>query len=718
MSVVSSGRPVGDLDRLLNPGSVALFGASEDGSKLRGRVTRLIVENGYAGDLYFINPTGREIAGRRSHKSLADIGGPVDLAIVVVPAEHVMGVLEDCAQAGVGHVIIMSSGFAEEGGAQANVQARIADLARASGMRICGPNAEGFHNELAKLSATFSLAVDKSAASDLTVGGGRIGVIAQSGGLGFALYQQGRNLGLDFSSVVTTGNEVDLSAADFLAHMARDPDTAAVLLFLETIRDGAGFTRAMEAMAAARKPVVAVKVGRSVAGGRATVSHTGAIAGWDAAYDAMFARLGVSVADDLGSALAIISGFVTNPLPGGPRAGIVTVSGGAGALAADRLSARGLQIPQLSDDVQDTIRKLIPSYGTTLNPVDVTGQASRTGAPLRAMELLSEGEEVDAIVLAHTMSHASHPPVEVAGLKALLSRKLKPLFVFTYTSPSAFGQRAVADAGAVTYRSLSDVTLALSAMNRYREFLDARAASPVSAAVAVERLGHDAGVLSEHRAKALLERHGIDLPPRVLVADAAGLEDVPAGFFPVAAKVQSSDIPHKTEAGGVRLNLGDTNALAAARVGILEAARRYLPDARIDGVLVEPMAPKGVEMIVGMVRDPVLGPIVTVGAGGVMAELLQDVARLQAPVAEAHALTMIRSLRTFPLLDGFRGAEPADLAALARLVVQISEFATRFADDVSEVELNPVLVHPAGQGITIADALVVIDPKPTVRSVA
>lgn len=704
------GNRAGSLDRFLNPRSVALFGASEHPAKLRGHITRLIVENGYSGTLHFINPARREVAGRPCHASLAEVDGPIDLAIVVVPADEVMAVLESCVLHDVGNALVLSSGFAEEGGPKVDLQRRIASLARRSGMRICGPNSEGFHNEAAHLSATFSPAVRRMPGEVFTAATAQVGVIAQSGGVGFALSHRGRHMGLSFSQVVTTGNEVDLTAADFLAHMVDDPRTACILLFLETIRDGARFMSALTKAAQAQKPIVAIKIGRSAAGGRAAISHTGAMSGSGASYDAMFARYGVSVTDDLGQALAIVAGFVTNPLPAGRRSAVVTVSGGAGALAADRLVAGGLDLPLLGADLQQTIRSFIPAYGATANPVDVTGQATRTGAPLRTITLLCEGDEVDLVVMACTMSNPISPPVDPDQLRALLARRLKPVFFFTYTLPSAFGVRALASAGAVTYTGLDDTVAAITAMLRYRQFLDRRA--PGDPRPAQEQLlGLRAGIMSECAAKDLLAAHNIAMAPRILLRDASEAAGVPGWFYPVAAKIQSPDIPHKAEADGIRLGLASADSLKAAYDALVSAAGRFMPEAALHGVLVEKMAAEGFEMIVGVLRDPDFGPVVTVGAGGMAAELLQDVARRLGPVDEQEALEMVRSLRCFNLLDGYRGRLKADVAALGRLVAQVSQFAADYQNDIREIELNPVCVHPAGKGVTVIDALIVIDPK-------
>jgi acyl-CoA synthetase (NDP forming) len=698
----------GSLRSFLNPRSIALFGASDDPKHLRGRITRLITEKGFSGDLYLINPNRREIGGRRCYASINEVGIGVDLAAFVVPADQVLPALEDCARLGVRNALILSSGFADGGGNQSEAQDSIAALARRSGMRICGPNTVGFYQETGGVAVTFSPAIELKPEETFSASARRVGVIAQSGGLGFSLYHRGRHLGLNFSTVVTTGNEVDLTAGDFLSYMAEDEDTHAILMFLETVRDGEAFIRALQKAAAARKPIVVVKVGRSAAASRATISHTGSLAGWDAAYDAVFVRYGVTIAEDLGRAVAIAAGFVTNPLPRGKSAAIVTVSGGAGALAADRLSAGGFAIPELSESLQTQILEFLPTFASATNPVDVTGQATQTAAPLKSIEALNDSSEVDLVVMASTMSRAI-PPINIEGLRAILAKEHKPLFFYTYTLPSEFGIRALAEAGMVTYTGLEDIVATASAMAQYQDFLDRQQTCVPRAVPKPERIDRPPGVIAEHEAKDFLAAKGIAIGDRRLLHNAKDIAALPTGMFPVAVKIQSRDIPHKTEARGVRLNVGDAAALTEAYREILEAGRSYKPDAVIDGVLVEPMAPRGIEIIVGVVRDPTFGPILAVGAGGVTAELINDVVRLQGYVDEATALSLIRGLRTYALLNGYRGAPRADVQALARLVSQISAVAADHAEDIAEIELNPVLVHPQRSGVTVVDALIVIE---------
>jgi acyl-CoA synthetase (NDP forming) len=697
------------LDGFFAPRSIAVIGASANKTKISGRLMNHLRGNGYAGRLCPVNPTTDDIDGLRCYPSIAAIGAPVDLAIVVIPAAAVIAALEECVAAGARHALIIASGFAEEGGAQDAVQQEIAAIARRTGMRICGPNAEGFHNDIECVSATFSPAVEFNVERDLPpVTQRRVGVIAQSGGIGFALFNRGRADGLRFSQVISTGNEADLSAADFFAHMVDDPATDAILLFLESIRDPARFTAAAARAARRGKPVVAVKVGRSQAGVRAAASHTASMAGWDAAYDALFRKYGIATARDPDEAVAIMGAFVTCPLPRGRRAAIVTVSGGAGAWMADTLSAAGLDVPELSPVLQETIGAFIPSYGSARNPIDITAQAAGEGGVVRCVDLLLNGDEADVIVVVTSMTSERRVTIDPDAMRPLLARQSKPVLFFSYTRASDFSRRYMSSAGATIYSGLSLLGSAVAALQQRADFVphETIPVPPIA-------LDLPPGPMAEHRAKSVLAAHGIPIGPYRLVRSTSELDDAARTLgFPLAAKIQSPDILHKTEAGGVRLGIADQAALRDAYDTVMRNAGRHAPGAAIDGVLLERMMAKGVEIIIGVIRDPVFGPVVMVGAGGVTAELFKDVAYSLAPVDAREATAMLRGLRSFPLLDGFRGAPRADIAALADLVARVSVFAAACQDAVREVELNPVIVHPAGQGCSVADALLLIEPKP------
>jgi acetate---CoA ligase (ADP-forming) len=700
------------LDRFLSPHSVAIIGASPEAHRIRGALFHLLRKNGFPGAIYPINPSYQEIGGLPCYPTVTAIGAPVDLALVAIPAAAVLEALEACATAGVKYAIIISSGFAEDGIAPSDLQDRIAALARRTGMRICGPNAEGFHNDVDRVTATFSPATDRDAATGIApVLPRRIGIVAQSGGMGFALYNRGSAMGLSFSIIATTGNEADLTAADFLDHLACREDTAGILLFLETIRDPVTFMSAATAARDAGKPMVAIKVGRSAVGKAAASSHTASMAGWDVAYDAMFRLCGVTVARDIDEALAFTAAMLTNPPARGPRVVVVTVSGGAGALAADAMSSVGLEMPELSAATQSQIRTFIPTYGATRNPVDLTAGGAQGGGLLRTIELLSRDDEVDQIVVAVSLSNSTRVSFDTDGLRTLLQEQRKPILFYSYTLPSAFARMRLIEAGAPIYSSLDALAGAARALAAQGERqMPVPQALPLSEKVAA-RLAPASGALAEHEAKALLSAAGIGVPVGLLVRDEQELDSIAARLgYPLAVKIQSADILHKTEAKGVRLGVGDIKALRDAYRGVRTAAEQYDAKARIDGVLIERMAERGVEMIVGIIRDPTFGPVVMVGAGGVTAELFKDTSYRLAPVDESEAVVMLRDLRSAPLLQGFRGAPKADVQALALLISRLSWFAYAARDRILELELNPVIVHADGRGCSIADALIVLAP--------
>lgn len=695
------------LDRFFAPDSIAIIGASPERTRIRGLLLHLLRKNSYGGRLFPVNPSYQEIDGIRCYPSLAAIGAPVDLALIAIPAERVLAALEECAAGGVGYAVIISSGFAEQGEAEARLQDEIAALARRTGLRISGPNAEGFWSAKARVAATFSPAVDlKPGEETLTASERRIGVVAQSGGMGFALYNRGRASGLSFSHVVSTGNEADLAAGDFFLFMARDADTAAILLFIEGVRDPATFTAAAAEAASRGKPVIVCKMGRTEAGGRAAQSHTASMAGWNAAYDAVFRRYGIIAAADPDEAVAIAAAAVTGPPAQGPRVAVVTASGGAGAWAADALASAGLVLPELSAPLQQAIRGFIPAYGSARNPVDITAQAVHTGGLLRAIELMEASDEVDAVVVVLSLASETRISIDKAALGRIVAGSAKPLQFYSYTLPSPLGRKVMADAGLALHTNLAALASAMRALVR-RERFAPPPARPVRSEIAAA-LAERQGALSEHRARELLAAAGLALPPARLVTRHEDLAAASAALgFPLALKIQSPDIAHKTEIGGVRLGIASPASLAEAFDAVLAAARRARGEARIEGVLLQKMAKPGVEMILGTIRDPVFGPLVMLGAGGVATELYKDVTYRLAPVDEAEARAMLDELKSAPLLHGFRGAPPADIAALASLVAELSAFAATYRDLVQEVELNPVIVHAAGEGCTIADALLV-----------
>lgn len=697
------------LDSFFAPDSIALIGASRDHEKIPGRLLSMLRKNEFPGKLYPINPNYDEIDGLKCYKSIADVSAPIDLAIIIIPARAVLGALEQCAAVGVKNAVIISSGFAEEGGDSAAMQDAIVALAGKSGMRISGPNAEGFLSEVQKVAATFSPTVDvKPGHVPLVATSRRIAIVAQSGGIGFAIKHRAKALGVAISYCVSAGNESDLGAGEFLDYMVQDPSTDVILLFIEGIRDVDKFLAAARRAAEARKPVIVTKVGRSGAGERAAASHTASMAGWSAAYDAIFAKYGFIVSNDLDEAVTIAAVLTTNPLPKGDRVAVLTVSGGAGIWGADTISMQGLRVPELSDAVQAQIKQWMPSYGAAGNPIDVTAQGASQGGLQKSIDLLAASDEVDAILVVVSLSSEVRMSFKQAELQPVIAAQHKPVVFYSYTLPSSFARTELAKSGVVVLSGLTHVAVAMRRLVEYANFrlaplVDVGALPPRDLSAHLQ-----SATLSEFDSKSLLREAGISLPDEVLVMAREELDAaIGRAGFPLVMKIQSRDLPHKSEVGGVRVNITTKGEAFTAYGVLLDNARKHRPDATIQGVLVGPMAKKGVEIIIGTLTDKTFGPMIMVGLGGITTELFRDVIYRPAPVSAVEASAMLDSLKAAPLLKGFRGAAKADVAALSELISQVSVLAARHAREISEIELNPVLVHAEEQGVTIVDALVV-----------
>src|SRR3954470_14164230 len=516
----TTAKPDHPLERFFSPESIALIGASRDLEKIPGRLLSMLRKNEFPGKIYPINPNYGDIDGLKCYPSIADVGQPVDLALVIIPARAVLGALEQCAAAGVKNAVIISSGFAEEGGDSAAMQDAIAALAKKTGMRISGPNAEGFYSEVQRVAATFSPTVDvKPDEKRLIASSRRIGIVAQSGGIGFAIYHRAKALGIALSYVISAGNESDLGAGEFVDYMVQDSATDVILLFIEGVRDVEKFIAAARRAAESGKPVIVTKVGRSGAGERAAASHTASMAGWSAAYDAVFAKYGFIVSNDLDEAVTIAAVLTTSPLPKGDRVAVLTVSGGAGIWGADTVSMQGLKVPELPQAMQAEIRKLLPSYGAARNPIDVTAQGVHSGGLQKSIDLLDASDDIDAILVVLSMSSETRMPFKQAELKPVIDAQRKPIVFYSYTLPSGFARTTLAESGVVLLSGLTHVGVAMRRITDYAKF---KLAAPVDE---TDSTPFDLGAhlalaaLSEHDSKSLLREAGIALPDEILVTE-------------------------------------------------------------------------------------------------------------------------------------------------------------------------------------------------------
>lgn len=709
-----------DLNALLWPNTVAVIGASPDPHIIRGRIMNMLGCHPFPGTLYPISRSHDEINGLKTYRSVADTPEKVDLAILVIPAANVPDALEECGANGVRGALIISSGFAEEVGEAGDaLQDRIREIAARYDMAVCGPNSEGFSNLMAPLCATFSPTMDDPGTPLVTEArdSGFIGVTGQSGGIGYSFYDRGRPKELPFSYVVTTGNEACLAGLDFVDFMLDDGRTEVIVMFMEDAKDPAKFPVVAEKALRAGKPIIVAKVGRSDAGKRAAQSHTAALTGSHAAYEAMFRRYGIVMGFDSEEIVDIAAGFshFRNKLPAGRRVGIVTGSGGGGGWMADTCSAAGLEVPELDAATRSTIDVHLPAFGTSQNPVDGTAQAIRKIGYGELAGMVGKSPVVDTVVVITSARNAAGYERERDNLVRVAQASDKPILFCTYTLPRAPSPALLNQAGYPLYSNMRNCARTVAAMAEYRAFrerflkapvIDTTKGMPPAAARAL--LDGCGKVVCEYEAKRLLNVCGIPAGgERLAETAAAAAAAVEAIGGPAALKLQSPDILHKTEAGAVILGVETADAARAAFDDLVARGRAYDADADIRGVLVEPMADAGREMILGVHRDDAFGPMLMVGFGGIYVEVLKDVISIPAPTNEAEARDAILRLKAAPLLHGVRGEPPADVDALVDLMVKLSRFANDFADDIAEIDLNPVLVHPQGQGVSVLDALIV-----------
>lgn len=686
--------------------SIAVIGASSDITKIGGRPVHLLRKHGYTGAIYPINPKGGEIQGLPAYAQLADTPTAPELAIVAVPVAHALQAVHDCAERGVKAVVLLSSGFAEAGAEGAALQAEITRMARAHRMRLLGPNCLGTVGVAERVIGSFSVALE-----DYMPEPGAVGIVSQSGNIGSYTQQLLVQRGVGISRLVTLGNEADVDLADGIVALARDPATRVILCCMETCRDGDRLRQALDIARAHRTPVIVLKIGATELGQAAAASHTGALAGSDAVIDAVFRRHGalrVRAHEDLVDLGQAVAQLLPDRLPTGPEVTPIAASGGFCIMMADAMSAAGLQLPPLDAVTQERIHRVLPT-ASTHNPVDASAQiSSKPETLLEVLSALQEAPGAGVTVLFQSLGLYSSRlrGVYLDALTQLRQRYPHKALVIISRGPED-AVRQIRALGIPVFPSIDAAARGLADLVKLSALLQAPSTARSGVAVPVAPLPASA-FQNEFGAKQVLAQAGFPIPGEQQVSSAdEAVQAAQALGFPVVLKIVSEDLPHKTEVGGVALNLSDAEAVRTAHAQILANVAARAPQARIDGILVAPMLRGGTELIAGISRDPVFGPVVMVGMGGIYAEVLRDVAVQAAPVTEAEALAMIRSLRLFPLLDGVRGQLPLDQQAAARLVAQLSEFADSHRDQVAEIDLNPVLVRPRGEGVAVLDALMI-----------
>ncbi len=691
------------ISALLAPNSVALVGASDDVTRIGGRPLRYLRESGFAGAVYPVNPKRETVQGLKAYASIGVLPQAPDVAILAVPAAATVQAVQECAERGVKAAIVFSAGFAETDEAGRAMQEEMVRIARGSGMRLLGPNCLGVFNSSIGFYGTFSAMLDSGLVTP-----GPIGIVSQSGAYGSHLMYLARLRGLGMNHLVTTGNECDINVAEALRWMVEQPDVNVVMAYAEGIRDRDTFIEALEVARERRKAIVFMKVGRSEVGAHAVSSHTAALAGSDAVFDAVFRQYGVWRASTTAEQIDIAAACSRGVYPRSNSLGIFTMSGGFGIQMADDAETAGLDVKPMPEKAQQELKAMLP-YASPVNPVDATAQAV-TDLPLMTSFISAMLEKGDYGFFAGIFGSGPASPTFSGKLRQALetaaAASRDTIMALTMTAPDEI-VRTYEDKGFIVAQDGSALMKTLGAMVHFKESFDLAASRKPDLSPG-EKIALSGESLSEREAKPILAKAGVTFPKEALIkpGDDAGVVSASVGF-PVVLKISSPDIAHKTEIGGVIVGVKDEAEAREAAATIFARAREKRPDARIEGILVSPMISGGVEIIAGVVRDPAFGPVVMFGLGGVFVEVLKDVTFRAAPFDVPEAHRMIREIRGFAMLEGVRGAAPSDVDALAEMLSALSVFAAANADTVESIDLNPVRVMEKGRGVVALDALIV-----------
>ncbi|MGD2147327.1 MAG: acetate--CoA ligase family protein, partial [Anaerolineae bacterium] len=688
------------LDNFFQPESVAVIGASRDPEKLGFAVLNNLIEGGYQGRLYPINPKADDILGLKAYGSVLEVPYSVDLAVIVIPYPIVPGALKECGEKDVACVVVISAGFREAGREGLERERELIDIAEAYDLRLIGPNCLGVIDTDTPLNATFAAGMPP---------GGPIAFMSQSGALGTAVLDMAMAGRVGFSKFVSLGNKADVSEIDLLEAWGDDPRSRVILIYVEGLPDGQKFIDVARQVTR-QKPVVAIKSGVTQSGSRAVSSHTGSLAGSEAAYKAAFRQAGVTRAASMEQLFDYALGFAYQPLLKGNRIGIVTNAGGPGILATDALEHAGLQIPRLSRGTVAALEDYLPGAASAANPVDVLGDAMADRYE-HAVDLVLADSQVDGLLVIVTpqamteIEHTAHAVGRIANEKA--EEAGKPVVAcFMGEARIDAGVRVLREYGVPNYPFPERAAGALAAMDGYRRERGRPVFEPEPCLVCqppvrelFDRVREEGRVsIGDAEAREVLEAYGFPLPKSQLAETAEEAVDIAADIgYPVVLKVASPDILHKTDVGGVKINLSSPGDVRDAFDLIIYRASRYMPDARVWGCLVQEMVTGGREILVGMNRDPQFGPLVAFGLGGIYVEALKDVAFRIAPYSRQEAEEMIHEIRSYPLLEGVRGEAPADHPAMIDALMRISQLVTEFPEIV-ELDINPLVVFEEGHG--------------------
>jgi len=709
--------PNSDISLMMSPRSTALVGATDSTTSFGGRVFRQMTNFGYSGKIYPINPRLGEIHGMKCYPNIKDLPETPDHVGIIVSTERVFDVLADCASIGVKYATVFSGGFSETGTLEGRErQQRLIDFARASGMRLMGPNCNGIVNFVDAFAMTSTAAIMGKRAP-----AGDVGIVCHSGGLGqINVMWRAQEIGLGISYEASCGNEADLDALDFVRFMVHSESTKVILLAAETIKDGEKLRLVAEEAANLEKPIVVLKFGRTEAGSRAAASHTGAIVGDNDIYDALFRQYGMIRVHECNELYEAAVFLRNKRLPKGRGAASVAPTGGNIVQVADAGATAGLTWPDFSEHTQSELAKLLPGYGKVSNPTDMTSLATGNQHLYRsALTTIIEDPSID--VMIPIFASISKKDLEQgAALVQQFSKPAAMLWVGGCNDDPTFTPKDLVRAGIPVFRDATPCVRAIRSAADYGRFLDHRKngrfnttrPDEIDHKLAVHKLALCEVKITEREAKDILACYGLTITREALAKNEEQAVSIAQQFATkVALKIDSPDILHKTEADAIRLNLSDADSVGTGFRDVMSSAIRYAPHANINGVLVQEMAEKGLEMMLGVIKDPVFGPIIAVGLGGIFVEVFKDIAYRVAPVSETQANDMLNELKAIKMLDGVRGMAPRDRDAVVNAIIRLSWFAHDFKDQIAELDVNPLMVHGHSSGATVVDALIVRNNK-------
>ncbi|MGD8251571.1 MAG: acetate--CoA ligase family protein [Desulfobacterales bacterium] len=709
------------IEAIFSPRSVAVVGASTTPGKVGHDIFENILRGRFQGTLYPVNPTAKSILSVRAYPSIKEIPDDVDLAIIILSPKQAMEAVKDAIEKSVKGIVIVSAGFREVGPEGRAIEDQIVALCRSAGIRMVGPNCLGVINPqyMVRLNASFSTRMPAA---------GNISFISQSGALCTAVLDFAADRDFGFSKFISIGNKADVDELDLLRYLHSDLDTNCIMMYIEELRRGPEFIETVKQITSGRRPtpVLAIKSGRTAAGAQAAASHTGALAGTEAVYDAIFEQCGIIRCESINELFDFANAFaykaestvgkLMRKIPGGNRVAIVTNAGGPGIVATDMTVSSGLRLAKFTEETIEVLKSHLPSAANVHNPVDVIGDAA-ADRYAHALSTVIKDEGVDGALVILTPQSMTNALGTAEVIARIAMQSHKPILCsFMGIVDVSAGVAFLQEQGYPVYRFPESAAKAFGALYRYSQWLNRQQLAPFKLSCDQTRAGKiiqdclAAGrtAIGEFEGSQILECYGFStLPTRLAVSEDEAVKWAVEMGFPVVMKIASPHILHKSDAGGVVVGITDVDGVRSAFGQIVDNARAYRADAVIDGVLVVKMAPVGQEVILGMNRYPVFGPLVMFGFGGIFVEVFKDVTFRLAPIGRNEARRMVKAIKAYKLLEGYRGAPPADIAALEMSLVRLSDLATNHPE-IQELDLNPMLAHAKGEGVTVADCRIIL----------